>query len=74
MASFNLTIYADKATISNPSGTTSPSEDTLAANRRKTIASLLRISALMLEQGRDAETLRDHLGHAAGTYVLDQEG
>lgn len=40
------------------------------SDKRKNVASLLRIVALMLEQGRDVEKIRNYEGNIVGHYTL----
>jgi len=72
MSSFTLAIDTDKASISNPHDKNRPSEKDLEESRRRSVASLLRTVALMLEQGRDVEKIRDHNGGLCGHYTLRQ--
>jgi hypothetical protein len=66
-----LTLFIDTGvnSLSHPHGV-NESEDKLVINRRKSAAALLRTVALMLEQGRDVEKIRDHYGNVVGHYSL----
>lgn len=70
---FTLRIDTARAAISNPYGEDRPSDRVMAENRRKSVARLLRVVALMLEQGRDIETIRDHTGGNAGSYTIHHD-
>lgn len=70
MSAFNLFIDTDRPSLANPYAEHRPSMDREQHNRRRSVASLLRIVALMLEQGRDTEPIRDHNGNRVGHYTL----
>lgn len=70
MSAFNLTIDTDRASLSNCYGIERPTEKDMEESRRRSVASLLRTVALMLEQGRDLEKIRDHNGSVCGHYTL----
>ena len=72
MSSFTLAIDTDKASISNPHDVDRLSEKDIEESRRRSVASLLRVVALMLEEGRDVEKIRDHKGGLCGHYTLKQ--
>lgn len=67
---FNLYLDAERQSIDNPHILENVDETTRASNRRKSVASLLRTVALMLEQGRDCENIKDHNGNRVGNYTL----
>jgi hypothetical protein len=70
MADFTLAIEAGRVSLSNPYGVERPSLKDEEVYRRKSVAMLLRTVALMLEQGRDAEYIRDHNGSIVGKYTM----
>lgn len=67
---FSLQIDTDRVSLTNPYAEDRPSEETMEKNRRKGVANLLRAVALMLEQGRDVEKIRDHNRNVCGMYTL----
>lgn len=70
MSAFRLDIDTSRASLSNRYGQERPSEADMAESRRRSVASLLRTVALMLEQGRDLDKIRDHTGSVCGSYTL----
>ncbi len=70
MSQFTLTIDTDRASMTNPYGEARPSLEREAENRRKSVAMLLEVVAMMLRQGRDMEPILDHNGNRVGHYTL----
>lgn len=68
--SFTLIIDTNRGSITNPFSEDRPSLEHQQRNRRRQVAALLRTVALMMEQGREKDIIRDHQGNVVGKYDM----